>query len=406
MNRAIVLFERAGIARRSRAVRRVRHVRTRPGDGNRRRTLSTCGAPSHSRRSTRSASSLASAGIDPRRRHDGRRARRSSRALHDRKAQGLHGEHGVHVPRPRPIDRSRPGGRAAPGRSSWRPGPISPSPIPNLPAPRPDRTPESAATRGSTTTRPCGRGCGWSAGRSAAPTTVRWRSPTTTRSSTGQSPIRAGPRVVRQERQPAAAGRGQLVRARLRRHDRAATTERAAPVADGCGTCRTLHRRLPDRRDRCAGRDRRAPLPRLGAAEARERSPSSTARRSATASTAVTTARTCARITSGSAVADRRPSRTSRRMGRRARLLDRRRRRARTLRPLVPRRSGSALGAAQRARRARQRRRPGDPSGGLASTSTATVASGPCDPIAAPNTPHAAPTDPTSPRTAAPAGSA
>ena len=52
----------------------------------------------------------------------------------------------------------------------------------------------------------------------------------------GRAPGR--PRLVRQEHQPAAARAGQLVRARLGRHRRAAADADAEPVADGCGSCR------------------------------------------------------------------------------------------------------------------------------------------------------------------------
>ncbi len=45
-------------------------------------------------------------------------------------------------------------------------------------------------------------------------------------------------RLVRQERQPARPRRGELVRARLRDHHGARCRSRAAPVADGCGSCR------------------------------------------------------------------------------------------------------------------------------------------------------------------------
>ena len=167
-------------------------------------------------------------------------------------------------------------------------------------------------------------------------------------------------RLVRQERQPAAPRRRQLVRARLRRH------HRAAAGGAGAGGRRLRHvpalpRRVPHRRHRRAGRDRRRPLPGLGAAEARHLRPPVPAWRSATASTAATTARRCARRRCGSAqrprrraAAERASSRGStcwrcstatddevlRRMG-----------------PLVPGRPRSALAAPQRARRARQHRR-------------------------------------------------
>ena len=80
-----------------------------------------------------------------------------------------------------------------------------------------------------------------------------------------EAAYRAGLGLVRQERQPAAAGPGLVVRARLGRHRRAAAAD------DGAGRRRVrrvppLHRRLPDRGDRRSRRGRRPALPGLAGA--------------------------------------------------------------------------------------------------------------------------------------------
>ena len=84
------------------------------------------------------------------------------------------------------------------------------------------------------------------------------------RRSRGRLPRRA--RLVRQERQPAGARRRQLVRARLRRHHGRRCRSRTDAGRRRLRLVPALPRRLPDRGDRRARRDRRQPLPRLGAA--------------------------------------------------------------------------------------------------------------------------------------------
>ena len=101
-------------------------------------------------------------------------------------------------------------------------------------------------------------------------------------------------RLVRPQRQPAAARAGVVVRARLDRDRR----RRSSPLGAGPRRVRLVHpvpARLPDRGHRRARRRRRPALPGLAAAGDRAVPASSTGRRWATASTAATTARRCAR---------------------------------------------------------------------------------------------------------------
>ena len=171
----------------------------------------------------------------------------------------------------------------------------APAPCPRAPA-IPVRAVVSPATPGTTTTS-----------RSAALTVVaralEGRGLAGPGAGRRQRPRRPGgrlpgrPRLVRQERQPPAPGRGQLVRARLGGHRRAARRRRTGRCADGCGTCTPLPRRLsrPGPSSRPAWSTPAAAW--RGWCRRRARSRASTGWRSATASTAATTARRCARPT-------------------------------------------------------------------------------------------------------------
>ena len=196
-------------------------------------------------------------------------------------------------------------------------------------------------------------------------------------------------RLVRQERQPAAARGGQLVRARLDRHDRCRTNRRPGRSPDGCGTCTRCiddcptgaiiapgvidanrciswilqqpgldPRRVPSRDRRSDLRLRRLPgrLSDLGSSRPRATRSSSTP-----TPTPGSMPSSCSRPTTR----DRGP-----------------------IRPLVRHRSRLPLGPAQRARRRRQRRaiRPMRGSGGCWSTTV------PTSTRSSPNTPPGPPT--------------
>ena len=200
------------------------------------------------------------------------------------------------TPSARPI-RHRAVGRS--DRSSSPPAPTSPTHDRTAAAAAPARP--CRALRLGRPLRPaarrrCGRSRSRLRARRRAGRRVRRRQ--LDRRPRGRPPGRA--RLVRQERQPAAARR------RAAGSSSAASSRRAdyAP-ADAAGRRRLRHvpplpRRLPDRRDRRPRRGRRQPLPGVGAAAARDRSRPSAARRSATGSTAATTARRSARRPSGS----------------------------------------------------------------------------------------------------------
>ena len=179
---------------------------------------------------------------------------------------------------------------------------------PRRPSGRPRRG--SPATPGTTTTRPCA--------------TASTRSPAACGPTAGaavvladdNAPGRPGgglpgrPRLVRQERQPAAARARLVVRARLGGHRRAAAADAERRCADGCGPCRRCLDGCPTGAIVAPGRRRRPPLPGLAGAGAGRVPARATATRSATASTAATTARRCARPT---ALADRGTGRRRRR---------------------------------------------------------------------------------------------
>ncbi len=163
---------------------------------------------------------------------------------------------------------------------------------------RPAR-PRRAGTPGSITTHRFDVHSVTSAGASVVPIIGQWRSPTTTPIVDRAVAHRAGLGLVRQERQPPAPGRRELVRPRIDRHHCHVRT------GDRTGGRRmrhlpALHRRLPDRRDRRAGRDRRPPMSQLDPAEAGHDRRGVPRRPSPIASTDATTVRTPARSRSAS----------------------------------------------------------------------------------------------------------
>ena len=129
----------------------------------------------------------------------------------------------------------------------------------------PGRRRGSPGTRGSTTTRRCASGCGRSPAGCARPGTGRSRSPTTTRSSTARSPTSPGSAGSARTPTCCCPGAGSWFVLGC------VVTTAEYPHGDaGAGRLRVvppLPRRLPDRRDRRPRRDRRQPLPGVGAAE-------------------------------------------------------------------------------------------------------------------------------------------
>ncbi len=346
--RVVRLLVRAGLVPRSRH----RGVLMRAGHGGvAARTLARCAAPPPCRPSTSCARIAAEHGIE----HLGVAPATSSTgpaALHERRDRGLAAGMGFTYRNP---DRSTDPRRAVPGARSILVAARSYLPTRSRPTAGPRRA--SPATPGSTTTPRCGPGC-------------------------GRSPAGCGPPI---ERAVAFADDNSIVdrevayRAGLGWFGKNANlllpgagswfvlgcvvTTAPLPVADRRRRRRlrlvpALPRRLPDGRDRRPGRDRRQPLPGVGAAEARRDPGRRSGRRSATASTAATTARRCARRPSASAGATARPLRRGRRgRGSTCSTCSRRRRdAARPSRALVPRRPRSALAAPQRARGPRQHR--------------------------------------------------
>ncbi len=191
---------------------------------------------------------------------DGARAgpRRPPRAARRRAGR----RDGVHVPQPRPLH--RPVARRARRPVDHRRAPAPTSPTTSRHG-RPVPRRASPATPGSTTTPRCGSGCGRSPAACGPPTSERCRSPTTTRSSTARSPT--GPGSAGSARTPTCCCR--------------------APAAGSCSAASITTAAYPRRRRRwptaaarataastparpgaivAPGRDRRQPLPRLGAA--------------------------------------------------------------------------------------------------------------------------------------------
>ena len=194
-------------------------------------------------------------------------------------------------------------------------------------------------------------------GRLAGPRPDRRQRPRRPR---GRPPRRH--RLVRQERQPAAARPGQLVRARLRRHLRAAARRPSDAVPDGCGACRRCLDGCPTGAivapgvvdaNRCLSwlLQIDGDLPR-----------GATGRPSATGSTAATTARRCARRTAGPrSTSRRRPPSPMPWPGSRCSTCSTvRRGDPRPPRRVVHPASRPRPGPPQRPRRARQHRRPAD----------------------------------------------
>ena len=230
-----------------------------------------------------------------------------------RKAAGLHAGMGFTYRNPDAVDRPATGGARARSRSS----------------PPPGRT--ACATSPSDRRRCAGAGRPLRVGRPLRPAPRRpardraahparrreggrVRRRQLDRRPRGRLPRRA--RLVRQERQRAAPRCRQLLRARVRRHDRRVPARRAgAPTAAArAGAASTAVR--PGRSSRPASSTPTAAW--RGSCSNRDRSRSSSARRSATDCTGATTARRCARRRSGSARATastRRPTASSRRRG-------------------------------------------------------------------------------------------
>ena len=205
---------------------------------------------------------LAASRRHPRRRHDGRHPRPGARRPRASARHGLHDGMGFTYRNP---ERSTDPRRAVDGATSVI---VAARPYLTDATRRrragPGRTRGSAATPGSTTTPRCARACATAeADPAAGHRAVAFADDNS--SSTGRSPPGRA-RLVRQERQPAAAGRGQLLRARVDRHHRR-VRPRPSRSHDGCGTCDECST-VPDRRDRRPGGDRRATVPELGAAEA------------------------------------------------------------------------------------------------------------------------------------------
>ena len=163
-------------------------------------------------------------------------------------------------------------------------------------------------------------------------------------------------RLLRQEHDADHAPARLVGRARDARHDRGRRSDRTARAR--LRLVHALHRGVPDRSARRAGRRSMRPSAFRTGRRRRRRSPRSTAPSSARRSTAATSARTSARGTAASRSAEpagRRPRAPSRTSARRL-AAGRGRRGDGTLRPAVRAAQRRALPAAQRARRARQRR--------------------------------------------------
>ena len=216
----------------------------------------------------RAAAAGAARAAPPRRRRPGRR-------------------HGLHLPQPRA--QHRPAGAVAGARSIFVGA--RPYAAADARAARRGARGGSPATRGSTTTRRCAPGCGTSPG-GCAPTGGRPSpSPTTTRIVDREVAHRAGLGWFGKNANLLAAGRRQLVRARLRRHHGAAAG-RPTPVRRRLRHVPALPRRAarPGRSSRPASSTPTAAWP--GCCSSRASiAPALRARRSATGSTAATTAR-------------------------------------------------------------------------------------------------------------------
>ncbi len=197
-----------------------------------------------------------------RRRPGGGAASRPPR--HRRARRGRVGRgHGVHIPQPGTLHRSRSGG----GGSSLghRRGPLVP------------RARAAGAAGGATgsggplrldrSLRPAARRAAGDRAAAAGGRRAGGRPRRRQLDGRPRGGLPGRPRLVRQERQPPAAGCRQLVRARFGGHHGRVRTG-AATGGRRVRVVPALHRRVPDRGDRRARGDRRQPMPGLGAAAA------------------------------------------------------------------------------------------------------------------------------------------